>query len=118
MATSHGILMSGFDSSAGDLRIWIGTNLDCTNGVTSFFPTTTGAAGGQPLFSQILTIFVSAQRNTATFSDAPMAAIKSVAADFSQVNVNVMVGTVLGILGATVLPAPDGTRAYCLVMGI
>jgi len=86
-----------------------------SGGVATFHPTLDGTAGGQPCFSVIAMITHSATLDTTTTTAMPFTSTKSVAVD--TIAVNCMVGTVLAILGATMLAAPDGTVVNLMVWG-
>jgi hypothetical protein len=84
-------------------------------GVATFSPVD---AGGNALFTTILAQQFTPELNTATMTGVPHAALKATSADKKTVTVNVTTGTVLGVLGATVLAAPDGTMVHAHIMGI
>jgi hypothetical protein len=86
-------------------------------GIVTFNPTDDGTAAGNPLFSAIYAVQFTAESNTGVVVNVPYASLKVVSGDLKTVTANVVVGTVLGILGATLLAAPDGTKVHCLIMG-
>lgn len=102
--------------SVGSLCMWqsVGTT---TNGVATFYPTTTGASSGTSLFQVIQSVLLTAKANTASAVGVPTVAIKSIAVDCRSLTANVVTGTVLGVLGATTLFAPDGTEVMAVVWG-
>lgn len=92
-----------------------------SSGVVSFNVTEDGTPTGTALFADLTdstktSIIVAAQRNTAVATEVPVAATKTVTD--KVVTVVVVVGTVLGVLGATMLPAPDGTVVHIQIMGV
>lgn len=95
---------------------WVDTQVT-SSGTATFQPTTDGTAGGGALFSTMLAVQFTAELNTAVASAVPVAGLKSVSGDFKTVVANVITPTVLGILGATMLAAPDGIKVHCLITG-
>jgi hypothetical protein len=95
---------------------WVDTELT-VGGTATFQPTSDGTPSGNALFSQILAIQFTAELNTATATSVPLAALKSISGDLKTVIANVLTPTVLGVLGATMLAAPDGTKTHCLITG-
>lgn len=83
-------------------------------GIATFAPVD---AQGAAVFGSILAHQYTAEMNTGLFTALPATALKAVSADLKSVTVNVGTGTVLGILGATVLAAPDGTKVHAHIMG-
>lgn len=102
--------------SVGSLCMWQSVSTT-NNGVATFYPTTTGASSGTSLFQAIQSVLLTAKTNTAIAVGVPTVAIKSIAADCRSLTANAVTGTVLGILGATVLFAPDGTEVMALIWG-
>lgn len=117
MTTQTGTLATQRDSLLGDLRIWVGT-ATTTGGVATFNPTSDGTGSGAPLFSNIIVVTHGGETNTGTMTNAPVTSLKAIAADRKSVTVNCFTGTVLGILGATILGAPDGSNVHCVIMGV
>lgn len=113
---AHGRPRGDIVTPGGSLRLWADTQTS-VSGVATFHPTVDGTAGTPSLFSDILGVFPAGETNTGVLTDAPMASLRDVNADRTSIRVNVMTGTVLGLLGATLLPAPDGTPVRCLVVG-
>lgn len=116
MPTLTGILGSHRDSTLGDLRLWIGHGTT-VGGEASFFPTEDGTAQGAALFSKIELVLFGGEEASGLVTAQPLTALKSVAADRKTVIAHAGVGTVLGLLGATLVNAPDGTIVHCLVIG-
>lgn len=112
--TSSGQLHSWRDSALGDLRLWAGKAVT-TGGVATFTPLDDRNV---PVFSEVIAVVAMGEGNAALATGAPMASLKSVSVDRGTVTVNVMTGAVLGILGATMLFAPDGTLVHCLIVGV
>ena len=85
------------------------------NGVVIFSPVD---GSGAALFSQIFAVQFTAESNTGVISAMPVCALKSVSGDLKTVTANVGTGTVLGVLGATILAAPDGTKVHAHLIGV
>lgn len=98
------------------VKHWVDVQVT-TAGVATFYPTDDGTATGTPLFTAIYAAQFTPEANVSTFTSVPRAALKLVSADRKTITCNVSTGTVLGILGATELAAPDGTKVHALVMG-
>lgn len=110
-------MYSGTDlQSVGSMAMWQSIRTT-VNGVATFYPTTTGTSSGTSLFQAIQSIALTAKANVATAVSMPSMALKSIATDSRSFTVNAVTGTVLGILGATVLFAPDGTEVMAIVWG-
>lgn len=88
-----------------------------TSGEATFFPTDDGTATGRALFSSFDAIQLTGQRNTGLFTAVPFPSIKTVAGDLKSIVVMAAMGTVLGIVGATMLSVPDGTVIHCTIFG-
>jgi|SRR5882724_4477955 len=84
-------------------------------GVVTFAPVD---GGGNALFTTIFSQQYTAEANTAVPTAVPHAALKATSGDKKTITVNVTVGTVLGVLGATILAAPDGTVVHAHIMGV
>jgi hypothetical protein len=84
-------------------------------GVVTFQPVN---GGGAALFSQIFAAQFTAENNSAVFTALPVTALKSISGDLKTILANVGVGTVLGVLGATILAAPDGTKVHAHIIGV
>lgn len=84
-------------------------------GVVTFSPVD---GSGVAIFSQIFAVQFTGEANTSVMTAMPVTALKSVSGDLKTVLVNVGVGTVLGILGATILGAPDGTKVHAHIIGV
>ena len=100
----------------GLLQLWIGDAMT-SGGVATFYPTADGTAAGMPCFSSIAAAFPAAELATGTMTAVPHATLKAVAGDLKSVTVNCSTATVLGVLGATALAAPDGTLVHLLILG-
>jgi hypothetical protein len=85
------------------------------NGTATFNPV---GDDGLPLFSQIFSVQFTAELNTGNFTAVPVCALKSISQDLSTIVANVITPTILGLLGATAVAAPDGVKIHCLVMGL
>lgn len=94
--------------------IWFGSALT-TSGLATFYPTDDGTVTGAPYFSSVDMVAHSATIATGTATSAPLTSTKSKSA--TKVEINCLTGTVLGVLGATVVAAPDGTEVTCLIWG-
>ena len=101
-------------------RVYTGTSLSASNGTVTFYPTTTGAAGATPLFSQILTVQGSLWLNTTTATSVPNIAGKSISSDLSTVVFNLTVGSTSGIIGggASAVFAGNNIPCMCMIIGI
>lgn len=97
-------------------KLWAGT-ATTTSGVATFNPTADGTGSGAALFGTVAAVHATAEANTATMTSVPHAALKAVSGSKQAVTINVTVGTVLGVLGATILAAPDGTVTHLLLVG-
>jgi hypothetical protein len=86
-----------------------------TGGVATFAPVD---GGGNAIFTTIYAQQFTPETNTTTPTAVPHAALKATSADKKTITVNVTVGTVLGVLGATLLAAPDGTIVHAHIMGV
>jgi len=86
-------------------------------GVVTFYPTDDGTGSGNPLFAVIDAVQLTPELNTGSISAVPFCAVKTVSADRKTIIANVGSGTVLGVLGATVVAVPDGTKVHALVLG-
>ena len=86
-----------------------------SGGVVTFSPVD---GGGNAIFSTIYAQQYTAEANTGAMTSVPHCAIKATSGDKKTVTVNVTVGTVLGVLGATMLAAPDGTVVHAHIMGV
>lgn len=95
---------------------WVDTQVT-VGGIATFYPTDDGTAAGSALFSQIQAVQFTAELDTGTATAVPIGALKAVSADHKTVTANVITGTVLSILGATVLAAPDGIKTHCHITG-
>lgn len=84
-------------------------------GVVTFSPVD---GSGAALFSTIYSQQFTAENNTAVMVAVPHCALKATSGDKKTITVNVTVGTVLGVLGATILAAPDGTVVHAHIMGV
>lgn len=111
MSQVEGMLTAG--PAMGNMRVWSGT-ATTTGGVATFTPTD---GAGNAIFATIQSVHVNADTNTTVVTSVPIAAVKLISADRKTITVNAVIGTVLGVLGATVLVAPDGTKVHCLVIG-
>lgn len=84
-------------------------------GVVTFSPVD---GSGAALFSTIYSQQYTPEANTATPTAVPHAALKATSGDKKTITVNVTVGTILGVLGATILAAPDGTIVHATIVGV
>lgn len=110
-------MYSGTDiQSVGSLAMWQSVRTTNT-GIATFYPTTTGDSSGTSLFQTIQSVSLTAKANVAAAVSMPTIALKSIAVDCRSFTANAVTGTVLGILGATVLFAPDGTEIMAVVWG-
>lgn len=98
------------------VKLWSGT-VTTVGGVATFYPTSDGTGSGTPYFAVIACAFPAAISNTGTVTAAPFCSIKAIAADRTNVTVNVGTGTILGLLGPTLLGAPDGTQVFLFIVG-
>ena len=105
---------SGSWETPSDSAMYWSDKQNTVGGVATFSPTSNE---GMALFTHIYAVQFTAEFNTAIFTSVPMCSLKLVSADRKTVTANVVTGTVLGILGATKLAAPDGTPVHCLIMG-
>lgn len=104
----------GFRTYGGEGLIWMATAVT-VGGVATFHPTLDGTSGGPPCFSVIAMICHSATLDTTVATSMPLTSTKSVAID--TITVNCVVGAILAVVGATVIPAPDGTVVSLMVWG-
>lgn len=96
---------------------WTGSAVT-VSGVATFYITDDGTAEGTPIFSEIASMLVSAQADEAAAIDAPLASIKAVSEDMTEVTVNVVKGlTLAATSNPTVEFAPDDTVAYLAISG-
>lgn len=95
---------------------WYGT-ATVSSGVATFYPTADGTASGTALFTNIHSVQAIAVNNTSSAIAYPSASINTVAANKKTITVNVCNGVNLGILGNTVVNAPNGTVVYLTLIG-
>lgn len=95
------------------VKHWIDVQT-CVAGVVTFAPIDDQGAA---VFKGILAHQYTAEMNTGLVTALPVTALKAVSDDLKTVTVNVGTGTVLGVLGATILAAPDGTKVHAHIMG-
>lgn len=98
----------------GEGAMWFGSALT-TGGLATFYPTDDGTVTGAPYFGSVDMVAHSATVATGTATAMPLTSTKSKST--TKVEINCLTGTVLGVLGATVLMAPDGTEVTCLIWG-
>ncbi len=98
------------------VKHWVDVQVSAT-GIATFYPTDDGTPTGNALFSAIYASQFTPEANVALFTSVPRCALKAISADRKTVTVNVSTGTILGVLGATELAAPDGTKVHALIMG-
>lgn len=96
--------------------MWNGT-ATTTSGVATFNPTSDGTGAGTAFFTNIYSVLATASANTSTATAVPQAAVKLVSADRKTITVNVVTGTVLGLLGPTQVFASNGTSVYLTIIG-
>lgn len=99
-------------------KVFTATALTVANGTVTFYPTTTGAAGGTPLFSQIITMQCSPWVNTSTAINMPNVSGKSLSADNAMVVFNVTVGQGVLLGGSSQAMAGANVPCMCLIMGV
>lgn len=97
----------------GEGQMWFGAALT-VGGVATFYPTDDGTSTGAPYFSSVDMIAHSAT-GAGSMTQVPLTSTKSKST--TKVEVHCLTGTVLAILGATVVAAPDGTEVTCLIWG-
>jgi hypothetical protein len=93
--------------------IWTGQAVTAT-GVSTFTPTN---SQGQAVFAQIDSVVFAPLFSTSTLTDVPITCLKSISADLKTVQCTSAKGTILGVLGATMIAVPDGTTNYCTIYG-
>jgi len=98
------------------VQTWIDTGVT-TSGVATFHPTDDGTANGAAIFSSISAVQFTAEVNTGIVTSVAMCGLKSISGDLKTILVNVVTGTILGVLGGTIIGCPDGTKVHALVMG-
>ena len=101
--------MTSFD------RVWAG-NTTTVGGVATFHITDDQTGTGTKYFNTIKAISLCPVANVSVATTVPAASVKALANP--TLTVNVVSGTVLGVLGATTVFVPDGTVVYCTVWGI
>lgn len=69
------------------------------------------------MFSAIYAAQFTGENASGVITAMPVCSLKAISGDLKTVTANVGTGTVLGILGATMLGAPDGTKVHCLLLG-
>ena len=116
-ATPACAVFSGAGASVPNMKMYFAT-VTTSGGVATFYPTTTGAAGGTPLFSQILHTSTTAWINTASAIGVADTGGKSISSDLSTITFNVTVGTTVVLGNLSIAFAPDGTSVTCLVYGV
>lgn len=94
------------------------TGVTDASGFVMFNLTRDGTAGGIALFTAIHSINSTAQFNSATATDVPRTAIRSVSGDLKQVQVAVTDGRVLTVVGATEEAVAAGLTVYLEVIGV
>lgn len=101
-------------------KIWNAVAYTASNGTVTFYTMVNGAAGGTPIFSQILTVQGSLWQNTSTATSVPNIAGKSISADLSTIVFNVVVGSTAGIVGggSSAVFASNGIPCMCMVIGV
>src|SRR5438445_7596680 len=85
-----------------------------TGGTVTFSPVD---GSGNALFTTIYAQQYTPEANVTLATAVPHCALKTTSGDKKTITVNVTVGTVLGILGATILAAPDGTIVHAHLIG-
>lgn len=83
-----------------------------TSGAVTFYPTTTGASGGTPLFTTLLNVQCSCVVNTTTANAVAYTGVRS--ASTASIIINCVASTGIGNAPAAV---PNGTVIYVLVTG-
>jgi len=84
-------------------------------GVVTFSPVD---AGGNALFSTIYAQQYTPEANVALATSVPHCALKATSGDKKTITVNVTIGAILGVLGPTILGAPDGTVVHAHIVGV
>jgi len=98
-------------------KIWTGS-ATTTTGVATFFPTSDNTGTGTALFTNIYSVQVTANTNTASAIAVPVASVKLIAADKRSITANAITGQNVGILGAaSVAFAPNGTVLNMVIVG-
>lgn len=100
-------------SSWSTLKCWTDVQTS-VGGVVTFSPVD---GTGIPIFSTILSAQFTGENASGVITAMPVCSLKAISGDRKTVTANVGTGTVLGLLGATMLGAPDGTKVHCLLMG-
>ena len=97
-------------------KIWT-ASATTSSGVATFNPTDDNTGSGNAIFTNIYSIQAIAANNTGTATSVPLASIKLLSADKKSLTINVIKGTVLSVLGSTIVTAPDDTSVYVTIIG-
>jgi len=117
----NGAVTSAFNSGATitGCKVYVCTvATSSTTGEAIAYPTTTGTASGDAIFTTILHATACAVSNTTSAVQTPWAGLRSVAADRKSVSFNVVMGTPMLLGGNSVVAAPKGTQVQVLIFGM
>lgn len=99
---------------------WTGKSVT-TNGVARFFLTDDGTINGQALYTTINSIIATSNLDVADPVQVPICSVKSISADLKTIDVNVISGTNITVIGSGLRPSmvfvPTNAIVFLLVAG-
>ena len=103
-------ISSAYNANAAmvNARVWVAT-ATVTSGQATFYPTSTNASGGTPLFTTILSIQSNTVLKTTLGAQVPCTSV------YSQTTASVVINAVTASLGTS---APNGTTVFCMIIGL
>jgi len=105
------------NAAYGDVVLWVGDG-ETVNGVVTIHPTDNGLATGNSRFPEaIYGVYATGAIDTAGATFVPGTARKLITSDRKTVEINVVRGATLAILGPTLQFVPDGTTVSVLIVG-
>ena len=113
---SAGSTVSGFPISSAynagvmmvNAKVWVAT-ASVSTGQAKFYPTSNNLAGGAPLFSNILSIQSNVVLQTLLGSQVPCTSV------FSHSTSSIVISAIAAATGTAV---PNGTKVFCMVIGL
>lgn len=105
------------ETALSEMAMWVGDDTT-EDGVITLHPTQDGTVESQARFGIIFGALAMSDDGDGAATAIPIScAVKSVSADKKTVEVAVVRGVVLALLGATLQFVPDGTRVTVMLLG-
>ena len=103
-------ISSAYNASAMmiNAKVWVAT-ASATSGQATFYPTSTNLATGAALFNSILSIQSNVVLQTALGSQVPCTSV------YSQSTSSIVISAIAAATGVAV---PNGTKVFCMVIGL